>query len=142
MKTASYVDEVLRAEIGLKLRVRLKELKLTQEEAAARVKVHRTAFNRYLNGKATPRGEMLAKLCDEFGLTLRVGAKDLCARDFSKRKPERDGAERGRQYELAFGQPIVFQVENGAVTFEIKRKPSTRQVELTVRFTNPANIPA
>jgi transcriptional regulator with XRE-family HTH domain len=142
MPLAGYIDQELRNQIGVKLRARIKELKLSQEQAARRAGVHRTAFNRYLNGKATPRGEMLAKLCREFDLTLRLGDKDLCAEDFSTRKPRKAGVQDSHQYTLQFGQPLIFQVENGALSFEISRKPATKQVELKVRFTDSVNISA
>jgi transcriptional regulator with XRE-family HTH domain len=142
MPKADYVDQELRNQIGVKLRARIKELKLTQDKAAGRAGVHRTAFNRYLNGRATPRGEMLAKLCDEFDLTLRVGGKDLRATDFLSRKPHQSVAAESHQYTLPLGQPLIFQTNNGAVSLEISRKPESNQLEVTMRFTDSVRISA
>jgi transcriptional regulator with XRE-family HTH domain len=145
MANASYIDQALRSEIGLKLRALLKQRHLTQEQAAKLVNVHRTAFNRYLMGRATPRGEMLAKLCDEFGLTVRIGGKDLCAKDFPRSKGGRgskEGDHESRQYDLEFGRPLVFQAGDGSVSVEITKRPASQELQMTVRFAKATNIPA
>jgi len=139
MATANYIDITLRAQIGFQLRARLKEKHLTQGAAAKLARVHRTAFNRYLNGKATPRGEALARLCQIFDLSLRIGNKDLTAKDFALPAQK---SEEHYQYTLPLDQPLVFQVGNGAVSLEITKKPATQQLELVVRFKNPIEIPA
>ena len=89
-----------------------------------------------------PRGEMLAKLCDEFGLTLRIGGKDLRATDFLSRKPHQPVATESHQYTLPLGQPLIFQTQNGAVSLEISRKPESNQLEVTMRFTDSVRISA
>jgi transcriptional regulator with XRE-family HTH domain len=139
MATARYIDTELRSQIGLQLRGRLKEKKLSQEKAAELAGVHRTAFSRYVNGRATPRGEALARLCDVFDLNIQIGKKRLTAKDLKLPARETDAHY---QYTLPFDQPLVFQVGGGALAFEITRKPAARQLELVIRFKNPVETSA
>ena len=130
----SYIDRQLRNEIGKTVRAKLEKLGLSQEQAAKLLGINRTALNRALNGHSTPRGEVLAKMCDVLKVSIRVGDKELCATDFQRRLPDEEPGAEPRQYTLLFDEPIHLRTEAGTITLEVGRKPNSEDLELRVRL--------
>src|ERR1700683_1378306 len=133
----SHADSVLRAQIGSKLRPVLKQKRWSQQRAATELGITRVALNRALNGKATPRSETLARMCDKLDVTFKIGNKELGARDFWVPGLNTD-ADRPEQFPLPLDTPVVITSEGKALEVRASRKSSEGQVEFHIILRNTA----
>jgi transcriptional regulator with XRE-family HTH domain len=127
----SHTDMALRAQIGTKIKPILNEKKLNQTAAAKEIGIHRTAFNRALNGKATPSSEILAKICDVFGVTFEIGGKEFGARDFRPRKAART-PELSKNYVLPFDSSIQLSAGTEILEVTATRRKAADEVEFRI----------
>lgn len=129
---SSAPPQPLRMANGTTIKKRLKELHITQDNAAKEIGIGRPALNQILNGHFIPSGETLAKLGQIVQGALQIGSQVVSVWDRdSTKKP---AAGEPFQYSLREDRPIELQVDGGTILVEVSRKPMTSEVELRVRL--------
>jgi transcriptional regulator with XRE-family HTH domain len=81
-----YHDPEFRAEVRRKLDAKVKELRakgLSEAAIARQIGAKPQAFNKYLKGDATPRIEVVARACKEWGLRFSYRGMEIAAETFS-----------------------------------------------------------
>lgn len=73
----SEADRAFRTEVARKFREATKARGLNQTEAAKELNITRQAFSQYLLEKTTPQGEILARACAKWDITLRYRDADF-----------------------------------------------------------------
>jgi transcriptional regulator with XRE-family HTH domain len=66
------------------LRALRRQMKLTQDQFAAKLDIKRSLLGAYEEGRAEPKLELLQKIAD----VCRISVDDLIGKDFTKEKPE------------------------------------------------------
>lgn len=133
----SAADREFRSEVAKKLRQVMKDRNLTEADAARQLKISRQAFNKYVREEATPHGEILARACALWDVTLKYRGADFTGNAFiatpTKAQPE------VLQMDL-FAEPL--KVENKHVLVTIQRsQKQTLQVTIQVKKADLSSRP-
>src|SRR5450755_3315132 len=86
-------DPQFRADVARRIRAKVKELRkdgVSEAGAARQIQVTPQGFNRYVRGLATPKPEILARICATWGLKFTYRSKDFGAEAFSAPETPRD----------------------------------------------------
>lgn len=75
------------------LRALRKQMKLTQDQFAAKLDIKRSLLGAYEEGRAEPKLELLQKIAD----VCRISVDDLIGKDFTKEKPEAKTISLGKE---------------------------------------------
>jgi transcriptional regulator with XRE-family HTH domain len=127
-------DPEFRAEVARRLRAKVKELRkdgVSEAAAARRIGVTPQGFNRYVRGLATPKPEILARICAAWGLKFSYRSKDFGAEAFSAPEATREDGE-SEQLSL-FAEPQ--ELHNRNLKLKVQAgKATTLNVSLEIRF--------
>ncbi len=126
MGSRRHSDPAFREELANSLRIALDRRDLSVAKVAEAVGVSRQAFYQYLNGKTTPRGEVLRKLVPLLDLKLEYSGHvfDKGAFTFVA-----EAQQPYTQMRLSFDEPLTLRGEKLRVTV-VSRKEKT--IELVV----------
>jgi len=108
---------------------------LNQTEAARELRITKQALSQYLREKATPQGEILARACARWGITLRYRDTQLTQGAFGPTET-RTPAE-VLQLDL-FKEPQVFENPNLIVTIARSHRAT---LQVTIRMKEAAISP-
>ena len=70
-RRVSEADRLFRHDIATQLRAAMTSRKLNQTEAAKELAITKQALSQYLREKSTPQGEILARACARWGISVR-----------------------------------------------------------------------
>lgn len=113
---------------GTTVKSRLRELGMSQERAAKFIGINRTAFSRVLNGHNRPKATTLAKLSDLLQDSVRLG--DVMYTSVYKAT----GGPPALKYVLGEERSLEIHLDGKGISFEVRRKPMSSEVELRVRL--------
>ena len=105
---------------------------LNQTEAARELNITKQALSQYLREKATPQGEILARACAKWGITLRYRAAEFARGAFGS--AESRPTNEMFQLEL-FREPQVFENPRLVVTIARSHKAA---LQVTIKMKQAA----
>jgi transcriptional regulator with XRE-family HTH domain len=127
-------DPDFRAEVARRIRAKVKELRkegVSEAAAARQIGVSPQGFNRYIRGLATPKPEILARICAAWGLKFSYRSKDFGAEAFGAPEASRD--ERKIEQLSLFDEPQ--ELHNRNLRLKVQAgKATTLNVSLEIRF--------
>jgi transcriptional regulator with XRE-family HTH domain len=127
-------DPAFRAEVTRRIRAKVKDLRkegISEAGAARQIRVSPQGFNRYVRGLATPKPEILARICAVWGLKFSYRSKDFGAEAFSAPEAPRD--ERKLEQLSLFDEPE--ELFNRNLKLKVQAgKATTLNVSLEIRF--------
>jgi transcriptional regulator with XRE-family HTH domain len=110
--------EALRSEFSRQLANAIKDI--SRNTAANKLGISRQMLRLYLNGSATPGGEVIKKACDEWGLSLSIKGFQFSGDDFAGEPVPR---KRGRKTE----QISLFALLEGLKANQLEAEITGRQ---------------
>jgi len=125
----SDADRTFRTEVARRFRSAMQKRGLNQTEAARELGVTKQALSQYLREKTTPQGEILARACAHWGITLRYRDAQFTHGAFGS--AEAPAASDMLQLDL-FSEPQVFENQHLVLTLARSRK-STLQVTIRMK---------
>jgi transcriptional regulator with XRE-family HTH domain len=127
-------DPEFRAEVARRIRAKVRELRkagVSEAAAARQIEVSPQGFNRYVRGLATPKPEILARICAEWGLKFSYRSKEFGSEAFSAPEAPRD--ERKSEQLSLFDEPQ--ELHNRNLKLKVQAgKATTLNVSLEIRF--------
>ncbi len=70
-RRVSEADRLFRRDIAAQFRAAMAERRLNQTDAARELAITKQALSQYLREKSTPQGDILARACAKWGITVR-----------------------------------------------------------------------
>ena len=127
-------DRTFRIEVARQFRTALQKRGMNQTEAARELSITKQALSQYLREKATPQGDILARACAKWGITLRYRDTEFTRGAFGS--AEARAASDMLQLDL-FREPQVFENQHLVLTVARSQK-LTLQVTIKMKQALPA----
>jgi transcriptional regulator with XRE-family HTH domain len=124
----SETDRTFRTEVARKFREAMKARGLNQTQAAKELNITRQAVSQYLLEKTTPQGEILARVCARWDLSLRYRATEFKRGAFGAQETTTEPEV--LQMDL-FREPQVFENAHLIVTVQRSQKAA---LQVTIRM--------
>ncbi len=130
----SKADYEFRREIADKFQAAMTRLGLNQTQAAEELNVKKQTISQYINEKATPQAEILARACAKWGITIKYRDTEFRSGAFGAKRSKRDAEV--VQMDL-FREPQVFENTRMIVTVARSKKST---LQFTIRIKEPASV--
>lgn len=122
-------DRAFRTEVARQFRTALQKRGMNQTQAAQELSITKQALSQYLREKATPQGDILARACAKWGITLRYRDTEFTRGAFGS--AEARAATDMLQLDL-FREPQVFENQHLVLTVARSQK-LTLQVTIKMK---------
>ena len=122
-------DRAFRTEVARQFRTALQKRGMNQTQAARELNITKQALSQYLREKATPQGDILARACAKWGITLRYRDTEFTRGAFGS--AEARAASDVLQLDL-FREPQVFENQHLVLTVARSHK-LTLQVTIKMK---------
>jgi len=128
-RRTSDADRAFRIEVARRFRSAMQKRGLNQTEAAKELSITKQALSQYLREKVTPQGDILARACAKWGMTLRYRDTEFTQGAFGS--VEARATSDVLQLDL-FREPQVFENQHFVLTLARSHK-STLQVTIKMK---------
>jgi transcriptional regulator with XRE-family HTH domain len=122
-------DRAFRTEVARRFRAAMQKRGLNQTQAARELSITKQALSQYLREKVTPQGDILARACAKWGITLRYRDTEFTRGAFGS--AEARAPAEVLQLDL-FREPQVFENQHFVLTVARSHK-STLQVTFRMK---------
>jgi len=130
-RRTSDADRAFRTEVARRFRSAMQKRGLNQTQAARELSITKQALSQYLREKVTPQGDILARACAKWGITLRYRDTEFTRGAFGS--AEARAPSDVLQLDL-FREPQVFENQHFVLTVARSHK-STLQVTIRMKQT-------
>lgn len=128
-RRTSDADRAFRTEVARRFRSAMQKRGLNQTQAATELSITKQALSQYLREKVTPQGDILARACAKWGITLRYRDTEFTRGAFGS--AEARAPSDVLQLDL-FREPQVFENQHFVLTVARSHK-STLQVTIKMK---------
>jgi len=128
-RRTSDADRAFRTEVARRFRSAMQKRGLNQTQAARELSITKQALSQYLREKVTPQGDILARACAKWGITLRYRDTEFTRGAFGS--AEARAPSDVLQLDL-FREPQVFENQHFVLTVARSHK-STLQVTIKMK---------